>query len=378
MAAVQWKLEPDIDVAIMGAVSSSGGPGFQLSGHHVLGYSGLKTSSNSACSPASLQSQRSSPGGFSSPSMGGPGSNTSGGSGRLNVQPTIGPTSTGIVIGSPASGATHSLPPGISGVVSADFINCNLGQSVSTGQASALLGLDEAQFSDSVVTTSNSIPAPNSASTASVICTTSANVSTGSPGNSGASRAAAAAAMAAAFGFSFSPAGSHHSGLGIPSTTTSATCSTVASGSTSPPCVGKLAADTILGPGECLLSPDDLSAAAVAAAASAATGGASEGRPFRCPQCQRGFAVKAGLVQHLRTHTDERPYPCSQCGRAFKQKIQLTTHLRVHSGERPYGCRLCGKLFRQQSHVVQHLRTHTGEKPHKCVRCGKAFRQKYR
>uniref|UniRef100_A0A5K3EWP2 Protein krueppel n=1 Tax=Mesocestoides corti TaxID=53468 RepID=A0A5K3EWP2_MESCO len=100
-------------------------------------------------------------------------------------------------------------------------------------------------------------------------------------------------------------------------------------------------------------------------------------RPYRCNTCGRGFAVKAGLMQHLRTHTDERPYPCPECGRAFKQKIQLTTHMRVHSGERPYGCRICGKLFRQQSHVVQHLRTHTGEKPHKCTRCNKAFRQKY-
>ncbi|KAH8871400.1 Zinc finger protein [Schistosoma japonicum] len=100
-------------------------------------------------------------------------------------------------------------------------------------------------------------------------------------------------------------------------------------------------------------------------------------RPFRCMTCSRSFSVKAGLVQHMRTHTDERPYPCIHCGRAFKQKIQLTTHMRVHSGERPYGCRLCGKLFRQQSHVVQHLRTHTGEKPHKCYQCGKAFRQKY-
>ncbi|KAF8560781.1 hypothetical protein P879_10587 [Paragonimus westermani] len=100
-------------------------------------------------------------------------------------------------------------------------------------------------------------------------------------------------------------------------------------------------------------------------------------RPYQCNTCSRSFAVKAGLVQHMRTHTDERPYPCMHCGRAFKQKIQLTTHMRVHSGERPYGCRLCGKLFRQQSHVVQHLRTHTGEKPHKCYQCGKAFRQKY-
>uniref|UniRef100_A0A0X3PJE3 C2H2-type domain-containing protein n=1 Tax=Schistocephalus solidus TaxID=70667 RepID=A0A0X3PJE3_SCHSO len=110
---------------------------------------------------------------------------------------------------------------------------------------------------------------------------------------------------------------------------------------------------------------------------SSAAGDAIVARPYQCATCSRSFAVKAGLMQHLRTHTDERPYPCPECGRAFKQKIQLTTHMRVHSGERPYGCRICGKLFRQQSHVVQHLRTHTGEKPHKCGRCNKAFRQKY-
>nr|VZH95585.1 unnamed protein product [Spirometra erinaceieuropaei] len=110
---------------------------------------------------------------------------------------------------------------------------------------------------------------------------------------------------------------------------------------------------------------------------SSATGDPIVARPYQCATCGRSFAVKAGLMQHLRTHTDERPYPCPECGRAFKQKIQLTTHMRVHSGERPYGCRICGKLFRQQSHVVQHLRTHTGEKPHKCGRCNKAFRQKY-
>ncbi|NXL24635.1 ZN623 protein, partial [Setophaga kirtlandii] len=49
------------------------------------------------------------------------------------------------------------------------------------------------------------------------------------------------------------------------------------------------------------------------------------------------------LLLHQRIHREERPFRCPDCGKGFKHCTLL--NWRLHTRERPWECPECGKSF---------------------------------
>lgn len=98
----------------------------------------------------------------------------------------------------------------------------------------------------------------------------------------------------------------------------------------------------------------------------------------KCNICSKKFTEKAGLNQHIQTHSSERPFVCNICTSSFKTKKYLSRHIKkVHNPAIDHECRYCGKKFHYESILKQHMYIHTDERPYKCKVCCKGFNSKY-
>ncbi|OON21259.1 zinc finger, C2H2 type [Opisthorchis viverrini] len=107
------------------------------------------------------------------------------------------------------------------------------------------------------------------------------------------------------------------------------------------------------------------------------------------PGCDKSYARRHRLNQHLSTHTGSGPIRCDQpnCHVRYFSEEDLQRHKLVHMyandklPRRRHACPYpnCDKAYSKLNKLKEHLRSHTGERPYVCREpgCGAAFIRLY-
>jgi len=99
-----------------------------------------------------------------------------------------------------------------------------------------------------------------------------------------------------------------------------------------------------------------------------------------CGKCGK-LISKHRLKDHEKLHTtnsveERKTINCPSCTTSFTCKSNLRRHIKsVHQGIKPHSCEVCEKKFASKNEVKEHMSMHTGEKAYKCEDCGKSFSQ---
>ncbi|KAK2712909.1 hypothetical protein QYM36_011572 [Artemia franciscana] len=110
-----------------------------------------------------------------------------------------------------------------------------------------------------------------------------------------------------------------------------------------------------------------------------------------CTLCNKFFACRKYLVDHMRIHTQEKRHVCTFCDAKFLRRQHLNLHLTMHTGEKNFKCDRdqCGKAFARKARLDKHVKSHlrrengqlnskeTAENVFHCEICGKDYITKY-
>jgi KRAB domain-containing zinc finger protein len=58
----------------------------------------------------------------------------------------------------------------------------------------------------------------------------------------------------------------------------------------------------------------------------------------------------------MSVHTGKKPFSSTFCDKSFAQRNKLNQHMRVHTGEKPYSCTVCGKSFARRDSLAVHYK----------------------
>lgn len=75
--------------------------------------------------------------------------------------------------------------------------------------------------------------------------------------------------------------------------------------------------------------------------------------------CGKEYTTKVNLKRHiLVAHAKSKRFTCEECDRSFASKQNLTEHIYLHSGDKPYECVVCRERFRHFSSLSLHSKYH--------------------
>lgn len=94
-----------------------------------------------------------------------------------------------------------------------------------------------------------------------------------------------------------------------------------------------------------------------------------------CTVCGKVAKTPTALYHHRRNYHSDRIYSCSQCEYTTKVSSLMSIHCKQkHSGTPPsFECPVCQRKYALKSTMVDHLATHTGDRKYTCEYCGKRF-----
>lgn len=99
---------------------------------------------------------------------------------------------------------------------------------------------------------------------------------------------------------------------------------------------------------------------------------------YKCKICHKYIRTPSARIIHERIHTGVKPFSCDTCNRSFARKSELKNHICSAKAKKSYVCTICNNSFSFQPKLKKHLeqfhQTQTGgDKPYSCSVCGKAF-----
>lgn len=86
------------------------------------------------------------------------------------------------------------------------------------------------------------------------------------------------------------------------------------------------------------------------------------GMPYACRMCSLKYISKAGLEDHMKSHSEEDIekvglHRCDVCSSVMKNTQQVAKHiLKFHGVKQVYVCSICHREFFQQSSVLRHMK----------------------